>query len=274
MQASTPLLTQLPSYARLQSLATSLANASVEDMFRRDRSRHEDFVLQACGLELDYSKQLLNKEALSALLQLATDAELPRAIASLIGGDIVNNTEERPALHTLLRARHARGLEDKLAEVQSARDTMRHWADRLNSGQQQGFSSAVITDVVNIGIGGSDLGPRLVSEALRPFQGNVACHYVANVDPADLQNTLQDLSPDTTLFIICSKSFRTEETLTNSLVAREWMRDAGASDADLDKHFLAITSNLEAAADFGIPSENCLPMWDWEIGRASCRERV
>ncbi len=127
----------------------------------------------------------------------------------------------------------------------------------------------MITDVVNIGIGGSDLGPRLVTDALRPFQGDVACHYVANVDPADLQDTLLDLNPQTTLFIICSKSFRTEETLTNALLAREWMRNAGASDADLDKHFLAITSNLEAAAEFGIPAENCLPIWDWVGGRYS-----
>ena len=107
------------------------------------------------------------------------------------------------------------------------------------------------------------------AEALRPFQGTIACHYVANVDPADIQDCLLELDPRTTLFIICSKSFRTEETLTNALVAREWLRNAGAGDADLDRHFLAITTNLSSAASFGIPAENCLPMWDWVGGRYS-----
>ncbi|MBT6124819.1 MAG: glucose-6-phosphate isomerase, partial [Halieaceae bacterium] len=157
----------------------------------------------------------------------------------------------------------------KFDEVVAARASMRQWADQLNAGELRGFSGSVITDVVNIGIGGSDLGPRLVTEALRPFHGSIACHYVANVDPADLQNTLLNLQAETTLFILCSKSFRTEETLTNSLVAREWMKQSGATDADLNKHFVAITSNLQAAADFGIPEKNCLPLWDWVGGRYS-----
>ena len=148
-------------------------------------------------------------------------------------------------------------------------ERMRYWADRLNRGEHQGFDGSVITDVVNIGIGGSDLGPRLVTEALRPYHGDVACHYVANVDPADIQGTLLDLDPARTLFIVCSKSFRTEETLTNSLAAREWVLNAGARQQDLDRHFLAITTNLAAAAEFGIPDSHCLPLWDWVGGRYS-----
>ena len=267
--AATPLLSRLASFEELNDMALKLCEASVPDLFEDDDTRASDFTLTAAGLQLDYSKQLLNRKARQKLLDLAAEAGLKGAIGDLLGGVEVNNTEGRPALHSLLRATSGRDLDDKYSEVATTRETMRHWADRINAGELTGFSDAVITDVVNIGIGGSDLGPRLVTEALRPFQGDVACHYVANVDPADLQDTLLDLSPETTLFVICSKSFRTEETLTNSLAAREWMQNAGANPADLDKHFLAITTNLQAAAEFGIPTENCLPLWDWVGGRYS-----
>lgn len=268
MPAAT-LLTQFEAHSRLSAIASSHAAMSVSAMLEEDACRPADFSLEAAGLHLDYSKQLLSREARDELFALAGEAKLGDAIAALINGAEVNNTEARPALHTLLRARSAPGLEDKLEAVEATRSAMQEWSGRLNSGQQRGFSGATITDVVNIGIGGSDLGPRLVNEALRPFHGDVACHYVANVDPADLQNTLLELAPETTLFIICSKSFRTQETLANSLVARQWIRAAGASEADLNQHFLAITSNLQAAAEFGIADDNCLPMWDWVGGRFS-----
>jgi len=246
-----------------------MQTASIERLFSTDPRRAGDFTLEAAGLQLDYSKQLLHREALSALLDLARQAGLPRRIAALLTGEHVNNTEDRPALHSLLRASAGNGLQDKFQEVAAARARMQSVADRLNRGEHKGYSGAAITDVVNIGIGGSDLGPRLVTEALKPFHGGVSCHYVANVDPADLQDTLLDLAPESTLFIVCSKSFRTEETLTNSLAARAWMLNAGADATDLDKHFLAITTNLQAAADFGISPDNCLPMWDWVGGRYS-----
>ena len=263
-------LNELPAYAELCALAAGLRSADLQQLFDGDNHRASDFTLAAAGLQLDYSKHLLDREGLAALLRLAHQAGLPDRIGELLGGAPVNNTEDRPALHSLLRAAEApEGLADKFAEVAATRDRMRHWADRLHQGQHTGYGGAVITDVVNIGIGGSDLGPRLVSEALRPFHGDVACRYVANVDPADLQDTLRSLDPGRTLFIICSKSFRTEETLTNSLAARDWMQQAGAAVDDLDRHFLAITTNLEAAAGFGIPARNCLPMWDWVGGRYS-----
>jgi glucose-6-phosphate isomerase len=266
---ASPLLWAQPSYETLKDMAAAMRNTSVNSLFAEDPNRAEELTLQAAGLQLDYSKQLLSREALEALLQLGSEAKLGNAIAELLNGAEVNNTEGRPALHSLLRAANAKAHGDKFSAVVATRNTMRDWADRLNNGEHQGFTGSVITDVVNIGIGGSDLGPRLVTEALRPFHGGVACHYVANVDPADLQDTLLDLNPETTLFIICSKSFRTEETLTNSLAAREWLQIAGAANADLDKHFLAITTNLDAAAEFGISPDNCLPMWDWVGGRYS-----
>jgi glucose-6-phosphate isomerase len=266
---SRPLLSELSGYGELQAMAEQLRTASVEQLFAEDTARATRFSLQAAGLQLDYSKQLMNRQTLAGLLDLAKEAALPAEIAALFSGQHINNTEDRPALHTLLRASRGDGLEDKFEQVQAARALMQLWSERINSGSWKGFSGAAITDVVNIGIGGSDLGPRLVTEALRPFHGNIACHYVANVDPADLQDCLLQLDPGSTLFIVCSKSFRTEETLTNSLAAREWLLTAGATEAGLAKHFIAVTSNLQAADEFGIPAENCLPMWDWVGGRYS-----
>lgn len=266
----TSRLTLLPGFAALEQCVPRLWESPITGLFDKDAQRAADFTATAAGLTLDYSKQLLDREALALLLQLAREADLPGGARALQGGAELNNTEQRPALHTLLRAASApAGLEAAYAEVEATRARMRHWADCLNAGHHRGFCGERITDVVNIGIGGSDLGPRLVTEALRPFHGAIACHYVANVDPADIQDCLLDLDPKTTLFIICSKSFRTEETLANALVAREWLRNAGASDADLDRHFLAITTNLAAASSFGISADNCLPLWDWVGGRYS-----
>ena len=262
------LLHEFPAHEDLQKLAAALKSASVEQFFQDDK-RFSDFTLEAAGLTLDYSKQLLHREAHAALLELARQAELPQRITALLQGEQVNNTEQRPALHSLLRASRGGKLQDKFSEIEATRARMRDIAQGLNNGQFKSYTGSVITDVVNIGIGGSDLGPRLVTEALAPFHGDIRCHYVANVDPADLQDTLLELDPASTLFIICSKSFRTEETLANSLAARAWMLGGGASEEDLNKHFLAVTTNLEAAAEFGISPANCLPMWDWVGGRYS-----
>ncbi|MEH6635538.1 MAG: glucose-6-phosphate isomerase [Halioglobus sp.] len=266
---SRPLLPDLPAHSELLAHADTLQSVSIAQLFTGDAARASDFTLQAAGLQLDYSKHLLDRDTLASLLRLAEQAGIQQCIAALLGGEHVNNTEDRPALHTLLRASSGSGLDDKFQQVVNVRSRMQDYAQRLNQGQCLGYTGAVITDVVNIGIGGSDLGPRLVSAALKPFHGSVSCHYVANVDPADLQDTLLDLNPASTLFIICSKSFRTQETLTNAQAARDWMLTAGAAEADLDKHFLAITTNLQAAAAFGISPDNCLPLWDWVGGRYS-----
>ncbi len=263
------LLQDLPAFDELKTHATALSNTSIQQLFDQDDSRAADFTLEAAGLQLDFSRHLLNRDTLTALYKMAEQAGLRQAIEDLYSGQHVNNTENRPALHTLLRASSADGLEDKFREVSAVRQRMQAIANTINQGDHEGYTGAAITDVVNIGIGGSDLGPRLVTEALKPFHGSIRCHYVANVDPADLQETLGGLKAESTLFIICSKSFRTEETLANSLAARDWMLAGGASAQDLDKHFLAVTTNLQAAADFGIPAANCLPMWDWVGGRYS-----
>jgi glucose-6-phosphate isomerase len=263
------LLEDLPAYIELQRHAETLQSASIEQFFKEDNQRAHSFTLDAAGLQLDYSKNLLNPAALTSLVHLVEHAGLQESITSLFRGEKINNTEDRPALHTLLRASRAEGHTEKFAQVLAAKKRMQNIAMRLNQGEHTGYTGAAITDVVNIGIGGSDLGPRLVTQTLKPFHGSVRCHYVANVDPADLQNTLQGLDPARTLFIVCSKSFRTEETHANSVSARAWMMNAGATAQTLEKHFLAVTTNLSAAQDFGIPPENCLPMWDWVGGRYS-----
>lgn len=263
------LLSEHPAQPQLQAKAHALKTQSIAAMLQEDAARADDFALQAAGLRLDFSKQLVDRECFDLLLQLAQQAGLATRIEQLFAGEHLNVTEQRPALHTLLRA-DAPGSQSALyREVDATRARVRQLANAFNSGARRGYSGKVITDVVNIGIGGSDLGPRLVSEALQPFSGAVRCHYVANVDPTDLATTVAHLDPQTTLFIVCSKSFRTEETLANSLCARQWLLDNGARKQDLDKHFLAVTTNLGAAQEFGIPPENCLPMWDWVGGRYS-----
>ncbi|MEQ8265506.1 glucose-6-phosphate isomerase [Pseudohaliea sp.] len=230
-------------------------------------SRTDRLLREGAGLRLDASRQLLDGDALDDLVALAIAADLPGAARDLLAGAEVNNTEHRPALHSLLRASHSD--DARFPAVAETRERMRDLAESIRAGAHTGHTGRAITDVVNIGIGGSDLGPRLVSEALAAPDTAPRAHYAANVDPDDLAATLAALDPATTLFVICSKSFRTEETLANALAARRWLRDGGVADSGLARHCLAITTNLEAAADFGIPESQCLPMWDWVGGRYS-----
>jgi glucose-6-phosphate isomerase len=268
--AHTLHLSDLPSWHELQALAEPLRGTAVSALFNREVQRAADFTASAAGLTLDYSRHLLCRDSRGALLRLAEQAQLPHHARQLLAGAPLNNTEARPALHTLLRARSApSGLEAEFSRVEDTRHRMRLWCERITTGELTGYSGQAIRHVVNIGIGGSDLGPRLVTAALANWQGPVQCHYVANVDPADLQGTLRGLDPASTLFILCSKSFQTQETLANGEAAQRWLRAAGASDGDWSRHFLAITSDLEAAAAFGIPADNCLPLWDWVGGRFS-----
>jgi glucose-6-phosphate isomerase len=230
-----------------------------------DRGRAGRLVRQAAGLRLDARRQLVDEEALAALLQLAREAELPTHASALLDGEPVNNTECRPALHSRLRA----GATTSSGEILETRERVRELAEAVRAGTRAGHSGRAISDVVNIGIGGSDLGPRLVSDALAANALPPRAHYVANVDPDDFLGIVAGLDPATTLFVVCSKSFRTEETLANALAARAWLQAGGVAPDALPRHMLAVTSNLEAAAAFGLPAENCLPMWDWVGGRYS-----
>ncbi len=237
--------------------------------FANDANRAARYTVAAAGLELDYSKNHIDDDVLKSLISVADQANLKGAIKALLRGDHVNNTEDRPALHTALRHTGApRTNEHKQVAETLAR--MEKLIESVHSGDWLGYQGGKITDVVNIGIGGSDLGPRMVTKALTPFHsGHVQVHFVANIDGAELHDLLNTLDPASTLFLVASKSFSTLETLENSLSARQWMLDAGCKQQDLAKHFVAISSKVEKAVEFGIAAENVYPIWDWVGGRYS-----
>ncbi len=256
-------------WKELENLAAKWQDQTMAQAFEADNNRAARFSVSAAGLCLDYSKNLLDEESLKALLQAAEEADLKGAIKKLLRGEHVNNTEDRPALHTALRFSGA----PKSAEQQAVQATLDKMSDliaRVHSGEWKGFKGEKITDVVNIGIGGSDLGPRMVTKALTPYHtGHVQVHFVANIDGAEIHDLTKVLNPATTLFLVASKSFSTLETLENSLTARRWMLDNGCSQQDLAKHFVAISSKVDKAVEFGIAADNVYPLWDWVGGRYS-----
>ena len=229
--------------------------------------RFGEFSLRHERLLLDYSRNFCTRDTLRLLHDLAEQSQLARAIEAMFSGEQVNATEGRPALHTALRTPAA---ENRFPQVSATLDRMADFVHRIHTGDWRGCQGGRITDVVNIGIGGSDLGPAMVTEALAAYAtGAVTVHFVANVDPAHLQTTLAKLDPARTLFIIASKSFRTLETRENANSARQWFLDAGHREADIARHFVAISANAEAVREFGIAADNLLPMWDWVGGRFS-----
>ncbi len=242
--------------------------ANLATLFREEPSRARRYTLSAAGLVLDYSKNLIDGEILQALLALAERAGLREAIAALFRGDEVNNTEQRPALHMLLRSPNQTGAREQ--EVQRTLARIEDFVGHVQQGQWTGHSGQRIRAVVNIGIGGSDLGPATAYAALTPFHvAGLHCHFVSNVDPLHLEQTLSALDPATTLFVIASKTFTTLETMQNANAARSWALKGGVAATALDKHFVAVSSNVEKAAAFGIARDNIFPMWDWVGGRYS-----
>ncbi len=240
---------------------------SLLQLFADDPLRATHFTLTASGLLLDFSKNFCTRKTLQLFEQLAEQRNLRTEIEALFNGAVVNSTECRPALHTALRAHETTA--PKYAEIQSVLQRMEQLVDALTHGRIQGFSGQRITDIVNIGIGGSDLGPRFVVDALRPLHtATLRVHFVANVDPAEIDDTLAALNPATTLFITASKSFTTQETLANSLRAKRWLT-AAAGEQAIDNHFAAITANPAKAIAFGVREELIFPMWDWVGGRYS-----
>ncbi|MEY2908693.1 MAG: hypothetical protein RLZZ602_1216 [Pseudomonadota bacterium] len=260
---------QHPLHTTLAASAQGLKARSVSSLFDADDTRVDSFRCSAAGISIDYSKQRLDREANSNLATLAKETRLREAFASLVAGALVNITEERPALHTLLRGTGAKDLPAESAEVDATLSAMEALVNAVHSGTRTGFTHKAFTDVVNIGIGGSDLGPRMICRALQTPQYRLRPHFVANVDPQDLDEVLATLNPETTLIVVCSKSFTTEETLTNALRARQWLLDGGAADHDIERHVVAVTTNLDAASAFGIDRGQCYPMWDWVGGRYS-----
>ncbi|MCP2074504.1 UNVERIFIED_ORG: glucose-6-phosphate isomerase [Pseudomonas lini] len=267
-------VTALPAWQALNDHRKAMQDFSMREAFNADPQRFTQFTLSSCGLFLDYSKNLINAQTRDLLVGLANEVELKGAIKSLFEGEIVNASENRPALHTALR----RPVGDKLLvngvnvmpDVHKVLNQITDLVGRIHDGLWRGYTEKPITDVVNIGIGGSFLGPELVSEALLSYaHKGVRCHYLANIDGSEFHELTMKLRAETTLFIVSSKSFNTLETLKNAQAARAWYLAQGGSEAELYRHFIAVSSNNAAAVAFGIREENIFPMWDWVGGRYS-----
>ncbi|MGV6474802.1 glucose-6-phosphate isomerase [Azotobacter vinelandii] len=267
-------VTTLSSWEALRQHREVMQSFRMREAFQNDPQRFDEFSLSSSGLFLDYSKNLLTQETRSLLMRLAREAGLERAIHALFEGEAVNASEGRPALHTALRRPIGDRLvvdgENLIPQVHRVLNQMTELVGRIHDGLWRGYSEKPITDVVNIGIGGSFLGPQLVSEALLPFaQHGVRCHYLANIDGSEFHELSCRLRAETTLFIVSSKSFGTLETLKNAQAARTWYLAQGGTESELHRHFIAVSSNIAAAVAFGIRQENIFPMWDWVGGRYS-----
>jgi len=267
-------VTALPAWQALNQHRQAMQDFSMREAFNADPQRFTQFTLSSCGLFLDYSKNLITSETRDLLVGLAKEVDLQGAIKSLFNGEPVNSSEGRPALHTALR----RPVGDKLSvngvnimpDVHKVLNQITDLVGRIHDGLWRGYTEKPITDVVNIGIGGSFLGPELVSEALLSYaHKGVRCHYLANIDGSEFHELTMKLRAETTLFIVSSKSFNTLETLKNAQAARAWYLAQGGSEAELYRHFIAVSSNNAAAVAFGIREENIFPMWDWVGGRYS-----
>lgn len=266
------ILTQSTTWQALSAHSQSIPH--MRELFAADPARFSKMSLSSCGLFLDYSKNRATPDTLNLLFTLAQEAKLADKIKAMFAGDIINTTEKRAVLHTALRSTAEQCIiaegQNIVPEVQQTLDKMQQFVTSITSGQWKGYTGKTITDIVSIGIGGSFLGPKIVSQTLRPYWvTGLNCHFVANVDGTSISEKLKLLDPETTLFIMSSKSFGTQETLTNTLTAKAWFLAKGGSQSDVAKHFVAVTSNVPKATDFGIDANNIFPMWDWVGGRYS-----
>ncbi|UCE72756.1 MAG: glucose-6-phosphate isomerase [Nitrospiraceae bacterium] len=251
-----------------------MKDVHMRDMFHDDPGRFEKFSLHFEDLCVDYSKNRINEETLSLLISLAEEINLQKSIEALFSGERINETEDRPVMHIALRNRSGNPLmidgKDVMPEVSAVLEQMREFSDNLGGGHWKGFSGQAITDIVNIGIGGSDLGPVMVTEALKPYaKPNLNVHFVSNIDGTHIAETLKNLSPDTTLFMIASKTFTTQETMTNAHTARQWFLETAQKAEHVKKHFVALSTNTAKVAEFGIDPDNMFIFWDWVGGRYS-----
>ena len=264
----------LPSWQRLSEHFDANKGLTLRSLFSSDQARFEHFQLQGAGIFLDYSKNRVTSETMDLLVGLANEAELSKKIAGMFEGEVVNLTENRQALHTALRNRSGSSVlvdgEDVMPGINNVLERLRVFSDQVRSGEWKGYTQDAITDVVNVGIGGSDLGPLMACEALDAFASDrLKLHFVSNVDGSHMASTLKNLNPKTTLFIVASKTFTTQETLTNANSAKTWFLDSDASEKDVAKHFVALSTNAEKVAAFGIDTNNMFEFWDWVGGRYS-----
>ena len=267
-------LTDMPSWTALADHADEMRPVHLRDLFKDNPKRFEAYSIEDDGLLLDFSKNRLNDTTMRLLLDLARETDLEGWRDRMFVGQAINVTEDRAVLHIALRNRSARPIavngEDVMPAVHAVLERMQVFTDKVRSGTWKGFKGDQITDVVNIGIGGSDLGPLMVTEALKPYaRPDLRSHFVSNVDGAHLTHTLADLDPARTLFIIASKTFTTQETMTNAASARAWLIDQLGCEDAVARHFVAVSTNSEAVSAFGIDTANMFEFWDWVGGRYS-----
>ena len=267
-------LTNSPAWQALLAHQTTIGKLTMRGMFHADPGRFDKFSLQLDGLLLDYSKNLISEETLALLLDLARQSKLDDWIARMFNGEKINTSEHRAVLHTALRAPRSSSIhvdgKDVVPDVHRVLDHMRSYTEAVRNGSLRGYTGKQLRDVVNIGIGGSALGPLMACDALRPYGSEqLNAHFVSNVDATDLVETLKRLDPETVLFIISSKTFTTQETLTNAHTARDWLiQHLGAEEA-VANHFAAVSTNIDATSKFGINHEHVFEFWDWVGGRYS-----
>lgn len=266
--------TELPSWQALIDHQAAIADTHMRDLFKSDPNRFDRYNISAANIQLDYSKNRMTEETLSLLTTLAEESKLSDAIAAMFRGDMLNKSEGRSVLHTALRNQSNRAIQvDGENITQTVNDTlkkMNEFAAKIHSGEFAGYTGKKLRTIVNIGIGGSFLGPKVVSDALTPYwQSGYDLKYIANIDGTDFAETLKGVDPETTLFIVASKSFGTLETLKNAQAARAWFLETGAKAEHVKHHFVAVSTNVKAATEFGMEEENLFPMWDWVGGRYS-----
>ncbi|MFN3840103.1 MAG: glucose-6-phosphate isomerase [Cyclobacteriaceae bacterium] len=265
--------TETTAWNNLEIHFLTMQATHMKDLFTDDPDRFRRFSVFFEDILVDYSKNLITEETLTTLISLAEECGLPEAIAAMFSGEKINRTENRSVLHIALRNRSNTPVyvdgHDVMPQVNKALEHMRQFSTQLRSGDWKGYTGKPITDIVNIGIGGSDLGPLMVTEALKPYWGNITPHFVSNVDGTHIAETLKKVNPETTLFIISSKTFTTQETMTNAETAKQWFLKSGAQHADIARHFAAVSTNTNAVTAFGIAPENMFVFWDWVGGRYS-----
>src|SRR5476651_602263 len=265
--------TTTQSYKYLTDHYIDMVAENVKELFKSDNQRFKKFSVQFEEILLDYSKNRINDQTIALLLQLAKECMLNDAIKAMFSGEVINVTEGRPVLHIALRNRCNTPIyvdgKDVMPDVNKVLDHMKEFSEAIISGTWKGYTGKPISDVVNIGIGGSDLGPVMVTEALKAYKNRLNMHFVSNVDGTHIVETLKGLNPETTLFLIASKTFTTQETMGNAHSARDWFIAGGGEDKDVAKHFAALSTNAEGVAKFGIDTKNMFEFWDWVGGRYS-----
>ncbi len=260
-------------WQKLQAHYEAISQQSIKELFDANAKRFEEFSIQYPSILIDYSKNRINAETVQLLIDLAKETKVDQAIQQMFAGDIINVTEKRSVLHTALRNRSNEPVlvdgKDVMPQINEVLAQMKTFSEKVISGEWKGYTGKEITDVVNIGIGGSDLGPVMVTEALKHYKTRLNVHFVSNIDGTHLAETFKVVNPETTLFIVASKTFTTQETMTNAFTAKQWLLENGAAEADVAKHFVALSTNANGVADFGIDTANMFQFWDWVGGRYS-----